>query len=91
MFDMTELLKKAKESALKRTDEERRQILIDAKILTEEGIYHPDYFSEETVEASRESVKIEKMEKCNKEKNSINRKIKSSNKKNKMQSKKKRL
>lgn len=88
MFNMTELLKKAKESALKRTNEERRQILIDAKILTEEGVYHPDYFSEETVEKSRKAVEVEKMEKCNKQKDLINKNIKSNSERN---SKKKRL
>lgn len=88
MFDMTELLKKAKESSLKRTDEEKRQILIDAKILTEEGVYHPDYFSEETVEKSRKAVEVEKMEKCNKQKDLINKNIKSNSERN---SKKKRL
>lgn len=90
MFDMTELLKKAKESALKRTDEERRQILIDAKILTEKGLYHSDYFSEETVDKSRKAVEIEKMKKCNNEKDLINKIIKNDNARER-DSKKKRL
>lgn len=88
MFDMTQLLKKAKESALKRTDEERKQILIDAKILTEEGIYHPDYFSEETVNKSRKAVEIEKMKKCNNEKDLINEIIKNDNNSERVQEKK---
>lgn len=88
MFDIDELLKKVKESALKRTDEERRQLLIDAKILTEEGIFHPDFFSEETVESSKKAVEIEKMKKCHKEKSLINKKTKSCDQK---KSKKKRL
>lgn len=33
-MDMVELLRRAKESAKHRSDEERRQLLIDAKILT---------------------------------------------------------
>lgn len=72
MFDMTELLKKAKESSLKRTDEERRQILIDAKILTEEGVYHPNYFSEETVEKSRKALEEQKFKACKDEAEKIN-------------------
>ena len=52
-MDMLELLKKAKESAKNRTDEERRQILIDAKILTKKGHYHSRFFTKETVEKSK--------------------------------------
>lgn len=43
-MDMNELLRKAKESAKNRTDEERRKILIDAKILTKKGHYNSRFF-----------------------------------------------
>lgn len=43
-MDMIELLKRAKESAKNRTDEERRQLLIDAKILTKKGHYNSRFF-----------------------------------------------
>ena len=36
---MTELLRKAKESAKNRTDEERFQLLVNEKILTKEGYF----------------------------------------------------
>lgn len=52
-MDMIELLRKAKESAKNRTDKERRQILIDAKILTKKGHYNSRFFSKETVEKSK--------------------------------------
>lgn len=52
-MDMNELLRKAKESAKNRTDEERRKILIDAKILTKKGHYNSRFFSKETVEKSK--------------------------------------
>lgn len=52
-MDMIELLKRAKESAKNRTDEERRQLLIDAKILTKKGHYNSRFFSKETVEKSK--------------------------------------
>jgi hypothetical protein len=55
-MDMVELLKRAKESAKVRTDEERRQILIDAKILTKEGNYNSRFFSKETVEKSKKTA-----------------------------------
>lgn len=56
VMDMVELLKRAKESAKVRTDEERRQILIDAKILTKEGNYNSRFFSKETVEKSKKTA-----------------------------------
>jgi hypothetical protein len=36
-----------------RTPEERKALLIKAKILTEDGFYHPDYFSKETIEKDK--------------------------------------
>jgi hypothetical protein len=33
----------------KTTPEERKELLVKAKILTEDGNYHPDFFSEETI------------------------------------------
>lgn len=56
-MDMTELLKRAKESAKNRTDEERFQILVDAKILTKEGYFDPRFFSKETVRKSKLGLK----------------------------------
>jgi hypothetical protein len=52
-MDMIDPLKKAKESARLRSDEERRQLLADAKILTKEGYYNSRFFSKETVEKSK--------------------------------------
>lgn len=40
-------LKRLKENPL--TKEDRRRLLVKAKILTEDGDYHPDFFSEETI------------------------------------------
>ena len=54
-MDMVELLRRAKESAKHRSDEERRQILIDAKILTKEGHYNSRFFTKETVEKSKKN------------------------------------
>lgn len=56
-MDMTELLRKAKESAKNRTDEERFQLLVDAKILTKEGHFDPRFFSKETVRKSKLALK----------------------------------
>ncbi|ELY4929540.1 MULTISPECIES: hypothetical protein [Enterobacterales] len=54
-MDMVELLRRAKESAKHRSDEERRQLLIDAKILTKEGHYNSRFFTKETVEKSKKT------------------------------------
>jgi hypothetical protein len=35
------------------TPEERAALLVSAKILTEDGEYHPDFFSEETILKSK--------------------------------------
>lgn len=56
-MDMTELLRKVKESAKNRTDEERFQLLVDAKILTKEGHFDPRFFSKETVRKSKLALK----------------------------------
>lgn len=56
-MDMTGLLRKAKESAKNRTDEERFQLLVDAKILTKEGYFDPRFFSKETVRKSKLALK----------------------------------
>jgi hypothetical protein len=41
---------RSKPSTITEQDSKRRaQLLIDAKILTEDGKYHPDFFSEETI------------------------------------------
>ncbi len=55
-MDMVDLLKRAKESARLRSDEERRQLLVDAKILTKEGHYNSRFFSKETVEKSKKTA-----------------------------------
>ena len=44
-------------TATNRTPEQRAQLLIDAKILTEDGNYHPDFFSEETI-AGRKPITL---------------------------------
>ena len=36
-----------------KTPDERKYLLIEAKILTETGEYHPDFFSKETIENDR--------------------------------------
>lgn len=35
------------------TPEERAALLVSAKILTEDGEYHPDFFSTETIEKNK--------------------------------------
>jgi hypothetical protein len=42
------------------TSEERMALLVSAKILTEDGEYHPDFFRDETVEKSKK-VKNEEL------------------------------
>lgn len=56
-MDITELLRKVKESAKNRTDEERFQLLVDSKILTKEGYFDPRFFSKETVRKSKLALK----------------------------------
>ncbi len=53
-MSIVELMNRAKESASKRTDEERNRLLIEARILDEDGNYDARYFSKETVEKSKE-------------------------------------
>jgi SUMO ligase MMS21 Smc5/6 complex component len=40
---------------LEHRDDWRSELLVSAKILTEDGHYHPDFFTEETVNKSKES------------------------------------
>jgi hypothetical protein len=56
-MDIELLIKKVKKKLSKMTKEERRKLLIDAKILTEDGEYHPDFFTKETVEKSKKKLK----------------------------------
>lgn len=46
----------------RRTPKERAALLVSAKILTEDGEYHPDFFSAETIAKSKnKKVKDEKL------------------------------
>jgi len=54
-MDITEIAKGMKEDLAKMTQKEKFEFLRDAKIIDDEGYYHPDFFSEETVKADREA------------------------------------
>ena len=53
-MSITELMEKAKISASKRTQEDRRELLIQARVLDSDGVYDSRYFSEQTVNKSKE-------------------------------------
>jgi len=53
-MSITELMEKAKISASKRTQQDRRKLLIQARILDSDGVYDSRYFSEQTVNKSKE-------------------------------------
>ena len=53
-MSIIELMEKAKISASKRTPEDRKELLIEAHILDSNGVYDSKYFSETTVNKSRE-------------------------------------
>lgn len=71
-MNIEKLTKKIKEDSPNRTEKERFQLLIESNILTPEGIYHPDYFSEETVEKSRKALEEQKFKACKDEAEKIN-------------------
>jgi len=52
-MSITELMEKAKISASKRTQKDRKKLLIKAHILDSNGIYDSNYFSEQTVNRSK--------------------------------------
>jgi len=52
-YEEDSLLERCRRSAAERTPEKRAQLLVDAKILTEEGHYNPFYFRDETVAKSK--------------------------------------
>lgn len=54
-FTVEEVIEKVKKSIVKRTPEECDALLVKAKILDENGDYHPDFFSEETIQKGREA------------------------------------
>ena len=47
------MIKRSRENARNRNHEQRLEFLQKAKILDENGHYHKDYFSKETVEVSK--------------------------------------
>ena len=53
-MSITELMEKAKISASKRTQEDRRELLIQARVLDSDGVYDSRYFSEQTVNKSKD-------------------------------------
>jgi len=53
-MSITELMEKAKISASKRTQQDRRELLIQARVLDSDGVYDSRYFSEQTVNKSKE-------------------------------------
>ena len=55
-MSVTELLIRAKKSASTRTKQERRKILVEAKIITKNGTYNSRYFSKETVEENKNNI-----------------------------------
>jgi hypothetical protein len=57
-MSITELLASAKKSAITRTPEERKKILIEAKIITKKGNYNSKYFSKETIKVNKQNIAI---------------------------------
>ena len=60
MMDIEELTKKVREATANAHLEDRAKTIEDlrsAKIIDDEGYYHPDYFSKETVENDRKRGK----------------------------------
>jgi len=53
-MSITELMEKAKISASKRTQQDRKELLIQACVLDSDGVYDSRYFSEQTVNKSKE-------------------------------------
>jgi len=56
-MSMAELINSVKQSADKRTDEERTRLLIEAHILDKDGNYDARYFSTDTVKKSKANKK----------------------------------
>lgn len=54
-MNMQELIKLSQEKAKNRTPEERLALLQRANILDENGVYKAEFFSKETVEASKKA------------------------------------
>ena len=52
-MSITELMEKAKISASKRTQQDRKKLLINARVLDSNGVYDSRYFSEQTVNKSK--------------------------------------
>ena len=52
-MSIIELIEKAKISATKRTQQDRKKLLIKAHVLDSNGIYDSRYFSEQTVNKSK--------------------------------------
>jgi len=55
-MSVDELIKKVKESSNKRTLNEKKDILIKAKILNNDGYYDSRFFTSETVEKSKSII-----------------------------------
>jgi len=55
-MSIDELIAKVKESEKKRTQQQRRELLIKAHILDDNGHYDTRYFRKETVERSKQAV-----------------------------------
>ncbi|EPD0902652.1 hypothetical protein ACR2HU_002616 [Yersinia enterocolitica] len=56
-MDIQELTKKLKNRTISYTTEETKQILIDAKVLINDGSYNPEMFSNELVKKSQQALK----------------------------------
>ena len=52
-MNIEELTQKTKQDSANRTPEERFELLVQSKILTRKGHFHPKFFSKETVEKSK--------------------------------------
>lgn len=57
IMDIQELTKKLKNRTISYTTEETKQILIDAKVLINDGSYNPEMFSNELVKKSQQALK----------------------------------
>lgn len=57
-MNVKEMIKLTRQNVENRNHEQRLEFLQKAKILDENGHYHKDYFSKETVEASKKKVSI---------------------------------
>ena len=56
--DFVQMINNSLREIISLTKEQRLELLYKAKILDEDGCYHPDFFSEETIRKDKERKQI---------------------------------